>query len=822
MGEVYRARDTRLGRDVAIKILPASFASDATRLRRFEQEARTTGMLNHPNILAVYDVGAEEGVPYLVTELLEGKTLRDSLPLTLRKAIDYARQVAVGLAAAHGKGVTHRDLKPENLFITTDGRTKILDFGLAKVAEDASSDETITAGTTPGMVMGTVGYMSPEQARGQVADHRSDIFSFGAILHEMISGKRAFSGDSSIETLNSILKDDPPPLSDLALDRIARRCMEKSPEQRFQSASDLAFALEAESGSMMRAASSVSVRGPRRSYTAPAIAAALVVAAAVAELLAGRALFQTPLPMFHRLTYRRGYVLSARFTPDGRSIVYGASWDGDPLRVFLAQSDTFVSQPLSFGDADILAISSTGELAISPGRNLQGGEMPRGSLSRAPLMGGAPRSTLEEAMYADWSPDGASLAVVRSVSGKTRLEFPIGKVLYETAGWMSYPRVSPRGDKIAFLDHPVGGDDRGSVAVVDLSGKKTILSEEFGTVQGTVWTAAGDEVWTTGSHPGEYLCRLRAYALSGKSRDLFRAPMRLRIHDISKEGRVLMSFEEERNGIQGWDPHEQKERDFSWLSTSSPGDISPDGSLITFNEFAESPDYAVYTRRTDGAPPVRIGDGSGPVLSPDGKWVMVLLPTPPQQLVLLPTGPGDSRKVAREGIESIQQADWFPDGKRIAMWANERGHGARIFEVKLESGQRRPLTPEGVTYLLHPVSPDGKWIAAQNPDGAATLYSTEGTESRAIAGLGPDQVVLRWAGDGKSLFVAQRGHLPVQIERLDLASGKRTPWKELMPPDRAGVRSIGWRTIQIAAGGVGYAYSYQRNLGYLTLVDGIR
>jgi serine/threonine protein kinase len=250
MGEVYRARDTRLGREVAIKVLPASFTENADRLRRFEQEARTTGMLNHPNILAVYDVGTHEGAPYLVTELLDGATLREELPVPRRKALDYGKQIATGLAAAHAKGVTHRDLKPENLFVCRDGRVKILDFGLAKV-ESPETEMTRTAGTTPGVAMGTVGYMSPEQARGEPSDARSDIFAFGVILYEMLSGQRAFQRNTSFETLTAILKDDPPPLPDAGMERVVRRCLEKSPDQRFQSASDLGFAIDAMSGSTM-------------------------------------------------------------------------------------------------------------------------------------------------------------------------------------------------------------------------------------------------------------------------------------------------------------------------------------------------------------------------------------------------------------------------------------------------------------------------------------------------------------------------------------------------------------------------------------------
>ena len=258
MGEVYRARDARLGRDVAIKVLPSFLCTDSERLRRFEQEARAAAALNHPNILAVFQMGTYEGAPYLVSELLEGETLREQITrgrMTIRKAIDYGIQIARGLAAAHEKGVVHRDLKPENLFATKDGRVKILDFGLAKLTQPQSSSEhdapTLTEGTEPGVVMGTVGYMAPEQVRGEAADHRADIFAFGAILYEMLAGKRAFQKPTSPETMAAILNEDPPGISQVttnvppALQRVVHRCLEKNPEQRFQSASDLAFALDA-------------------------------------------------------------------------------------------------------------------------------------------------------------------------------------------------------------------------------------------------------------------------------------------------------------------------------------------------------------------------------------------------------------------------------------------------------------------------------------------------------------------------------------------------------------------------------------------------
>src|SRR5271163_2816017 len=280
MGEVYRARDSALRREVAIKVLPSFVSQDPDRLRRFEQEAQAAAALNHPNILAVHRFGTFEGAPYLVSELLEGDTLRQQLergPLPVRKAIDYGVQIANGLAAAHDKGIVHRDLKPENLFVTNDGRIKILDFGLAKLIQrrldSDGSAPTMTHGTDPGVVMGTAGYMSPEQVRGKIVDHRADIFAFGAILYEMLAGKRAFQRPTPSETMTAILNEDPPGISQIApttppgLQRIVHRCLEKNPEQRFQSASDLAFALEAlsESGiSSGVATGEGDRRGPRR------------------------------------------------------------------------------------------------------------------------------------------------------------------------------------------------------------------------------------------------------------------------------------------------------------------------------------------------------------------------------------------------------------------------------------------------------------------------------------------------------------------------------------------------------------------------------
>jgi len=518
MGEVFLAEDLRLDRKVAIKVLPPDFAKDEDRLRRFEQEAKATSALNHPNILTVYDIGEHEGSPFIVSELLEGEELRqrlDERSIPLRKVTEYAQQIVSGLSAAHEKGIVHRDLKPENLFITNDDRVKILDFGLAKLRESPASasglsgneDATRRALTNPGVVMGTIGYMSPEQVRGHATDYRSDIFSFGLILYEMIAGKRAFQEESAAETMSAIVKEEPPEITESnpnispSLERIVRRCLEKKPDRRFQSTSDLGFALES-----LSATTSSSGTGMHQIEAEPeqtkqirrplvyTFGLLLLAAGAIAGILGIGYFRRSTMPSYEQLSFRRGYINHARFAPDGQSMIYSASWNGSPSEIFTTRSGVNESRPLGLKDADILAVSSTGELAVLIKRQYIFQMSYRGTLARVPMLGGTPREIAEDVAEADWSPDGKDLAVVRFVDGNCRLEYPVGKVLYETTGYISYPRFSPKGDRIAFMDHELAGDNRGRVAFVDLVGNKTVISEGLSGEEGLAWSPSGDRL----------------------------------------------------------------------------------------------------------------------------------------------------------------------------------------------------------------------------------------------------------------------------------------------------------------------------------------
>ena len=840
MGEVYRARDERLKRDVAIKVLPVSFSTDPDRLRRFEQEAQAAGSLNHPNITAVHDIGTNEsdGAPYVVSELLEGETLRTALSggkLSQRKAIDYALQIAHGLAAAHEKGIVHRDLKPENLFVTRDGRVKILDFGLAKLTHTEAGPEvtslpTATGGTEPGVVLGTLGYMSPEQVKGKSADARSDIFSFGAILYEMLSGQRAFHRDSAAETMSAILREEPPDLSvtnqsiSPGLERIVRHCIEKNPEQRFHSAHDVAFALEALSGLSVPGleARSLKVRGRSPSLAA---VAALVVALA-AGLFAGRMIWKaSPAapPSFKRLTYGRGPIFSARFAPDGQMIVYAASWDGaQKPQLYSLRVESPESLRLALPSGRVESVSKNGEMLLLNIFQFSTGYAAIGTLSQSPLSGSAPRDLLEDVGNATWSPDGSEMAVVRAPQWRYRLEFPVGKVLYETTGWISDPRISPKGDVVAFLDHPLFGDDRGNVAIMDRSGKKKALSTGWESAQGVSWSATGDEIWFTATQAGASRA-LYAVTLSGRQRSVATTPSGMTLQDISRDGRVLFVESNARLGFLGLLPGEAKERDLSGLEWSYYPILSADGKTVVFTEQGEAggPGYSVYLRKMDGSAPVRLGEGAALALSPDGKWVLTdLIRSTPTQIVLLPTGAGEPKPFPKDSIEhgSGPFGDFHPDGKRILFVGHEPGRPSRVFVQDLAGGAAKPVTPEGVVARL--LSPDGKLLVAQTPEGLA-LTPVEGGPSRPIPGTAPGDRPLRLTADGRSLFLrADTREFPARVFRLDIATGRREVWKELMPGDPAGITLLSPEAI--SEDGKTILFSYARSLADLYLAEGLK
>jgi len=841
MGEVYRARDARLDRTVAIKVLPASFSADHDRMQRFAQEARAAAALNHPNILSIFDIGEEHGSPYVVSELLEGETLRERLrsgSLSSRKAIDYGLQVARGLAAAHEKGIVHRDLKPENLFVTSDGRVKILDFGLAKLTRLETSSEadapTLHAVTEPGLIMGTAGYMSPEQVRGQVADQRSDIFSFGAILYEMIAGKRAFHGETAADTMSAILKEETPELSETGrsipagLERIVRHCLEKNPAQRFHSAGDLAFDLEAlteisASGSKSGAQAAVKeTRNAELPRKLAGVAGLVVLTAAMIGLgwWLGRGSGAAAPAEYQQITFRTGSIGSARFAPDG-SIVYDASWEGGQRRVYLARTDDNGSRELGLKDAELLSISKTGELAIRLNTVFRGGYARVGTLARVPQNGGTPREVLDNVQDADWAADGQSMAVVRFVPETSywRLEYPVGKVLFDSINWISHPKISPDGKRVAFADHEnPAGDDQGSVAVIDPDGHESKLSSGWSSAEGIVWSPAGDEIWFTASNSGSAE-NLRGVTLAGKLRTIANVPGGMWLQDI-RNGVALMTTHQERLGIRGLAPGAKEERELGWLGWSLLRDISRDGKKVLFEEEADGggPNYTVFLRDTDGSPPVRIGEGEGRAISPDDKWV-ITKPVRGGPLSVVPTGAGEARQLTHDNV-SYGGVRYLPDGKHLLAAGIEAGHGARDYLIDVSNGNASPITPEGIVGTQ--LAPDGLKVAVTGPDGKWGIWPLDGSGLRPIPGLDAKYYISDWSPDGASVYAlsSQRREGVARTYRVNVVSGKMDFWKTFGADLPAGGAGVGGP--HFSGDGNAYAYVYDQVLSEAYVVKGLK
>jgi WD40 repeat protein len=744
--------------------------------------------------------------------------------------LDYALQIAHGLAAAHEKGIIHRDLKPENLFVTKDGRVKILDFGLAKLTQDEpgthTSLPTATHGTEAGVVMGTAGYMSPEQVRGTALDPRSDIFSFGAILYEMLSGKRAFHGDTAADTMSAILKEDPPDLNETnrnvspALERVVQHCLEKNPEERFHSARDVAFDLETLSNQSGTGSRLPAVTDQRRSYWKQAAGALIIILLALAgTYYASRNNAPLLTPHFHQLTFQRGSIYGAKFAPDGQSIVYSAAWNGAPKeQVYTTRTDALMSRPIDLLDSEVLSISSKGEMALR--QKSDNGIIPRGMLSVVPLTGGAPRELLGDVLQASWSRDGEFLAVVHFVGPECRLEYPVGKTIYATStGDISDVAVSPDGKRIAFFDHPNAGDTRGYVAVVDLSGKATRLTKEWSDLTGLAWSRSGDEIWFTGSDAG-INSALYAVNLSGQLRDLLHIPGRLRVFDISKEGQVLIANEATRQEVYGHRMGQDRDVDLSWFDWTLGRSLSADGQWAVLEEDGEGggPDYTVFLRKTDGSPAIRLGSGMGLDISPDDKWVASTSVKQPAPTVLLPAGAGQPITLADSQLFHTSNLRFLPDGKGLILVATEKGKAPRTYTLMLDGSAPKPFGPEGFRGTL--VSPDSNYVLGRK-DGAPWMVPFVGNQTpQPLSFVRAGEAVAGWTADSKSIYIGDVSSTPVKVYVADLKTGQRRLHHQHAPGDLAGVAGVG--SGRITPDGNFYLYTVARTLSYLYVVEGLK
>jgi dipeptidyl aminopeptidase/acylaminoacyl peptidase len=839
MGEVFRARDARLGRDVAIKVLPAAFATRPDRLLRFAQEARATAALSHPNVVAVYDVHVEGETPYVVSELLEGETLRDALlrgPLPPRKAIDIAVQVASGLAAAHQKGIVHRDVKPANIFLTSDGRAKVLDFGLARVIEAGDTDGIITAigadpATTPGTVLGTVGYMAPEQVRGEVVDARADVFALGTVCYEMLAGRRAFIGETSVEVMAAIVRSDPPELpgeTPPSLGRVIRRCLEKAPGQRFQSAADVAFALEAIAGSTTPS-EPIAVPAGIGSVRRPALRPATMATLLAGAVLGGGALWGVsravePRPAaevtYEAKTFDRLPVMNARFMPDGQTIVYSAAARGYVPEIYVISPTAEAPQRLDVPGGHVLAVSRRGELALIVNARYLAQRLYAGTLARMTI-GSAPRAVLEQVREADWGPDGESMAIVHDLGdGRDRLEYPVGNTRHEATGYLSDPRVSPDGTHVAFIAHPWRFDDRGAVMVVGTDGAARALTTELWSVEGLAWMPDGRTIVFSASANGGGQMQPMAVPADGGSphRVVLTAPARLIVHDVAPDGRWLTVREDLTFGVRARVPGTDGERDLSWLGSSGARSLSADGRQLLMVDVGQrsGPGYGVVLRATDGSQPMRLGAGSAQRLSPDGQWAAAIVASPPE-VVLYPTGAGAPRRLGGGRFDPVSSVEWFPDNQHLLVCGTETARLPRCYRTDLAGTTFTPVTDEGVGAAL---APDGATLLLAKQDGTVHVASLGQPGSRSIASLQAADHVVGWSRDSTAVYVQRGIEVPVRIERVDLASGHRTLAKTLAPEgvaDPASVSVADW-----IDDGRAYAYNYTSVPSVLFVVTGVR
>ena len=863
MGEVYRARDARLDRIVAIKVLPPHVVDSPGRRQRFEREARAASRLSHPSICALYDVGEQDDLHFIVMEYVEGETLADRLrrgPLPLAFVLRYAIEVADALDHAHHQGIVHRDLKPANIMLARSGasrpgspQAKLLDFGVAQLRTVDDSDlHAMTSAPTEqqslteeGTILGTLHYMAPEQLEGKETDARTDIFALGLVMHEMATGRRAFAGTSKASLIAAILEHEPRPLSVVRsespsaravaeeltpplLDRIVARCLAKDRAARWQTAADLRQTLQwiAEGYSQIEVATPSSMGPRRRERLAWMVAVGVAIAAA--SFLAVRPDSAGVRPMagatFKQLTFKRGWLTGARFAPDGQTIIYAPAWDGGPVQLYETRTSGPESRPLEPQGAGLASISSSSELAmLSKCRIFRGWCV--GTLARMPVSGGAPRPVLEDVAFADWTPDGRDLAVIRVVQGEYRLEYPIGKTLYTTMGWLRGLAFSPRGDRLAFIEHPVLSEESGVLKVVDLEGHATTVSSSWRTITGLDWSPRGDEIWFTGSQNGR-VGSLYATTLSGTLRLIFHAPGDLILWDTFRDGRLLLSASSSPPRARMTWANADGARELSWLDWSTVADLSADGRTVLFHEWGVGVGGvpAVYVRHVDGSGAARLGDGKALALSPDGRWALAVVEGAQPRLVLLPTGTGQIRVLPTEGLTNIYLGKWFPDGRRLLLVAESGDIVPRSYVQDLETGKRDPVA-DGAMAML--VSPDGRRILALDPSSRSyDLWPLDGGEPVALEGIEPDDVPILWspAENGRYLYLHGSEENVLTVYRYDRTTRRRELWRKLAPQDRAGVLSIatGRGEVAITPDGHSIAFTYWVSLEDLFLVEGVR
>jgi len=680
--------------------------------------------------------------------------------------------------------------------------------------------------TAEGTIVGTFQYMAPEQLEGKEADARSDIWSLGCVLYEMITGRRAFEGTSQASLIAAIINSAPVPVSQIApmsppaIDRLVRQCLTRDPDERWQSAGDVRRELEWIGTSSSQTAAVADA--PQRRRRVPqtlwgilgGVAITLMAVTGWTLLRPGAEHSHTSATVaFERKTFDQEAIFNAAFLPQGQGIVYSAARNGNSPELFLLRAGAMAPRKLAGAGTALLSVSPDGELAVLTGAVYFHHRVFFGTLARMSI-DGAPRPLVDGVRDADWGPDG-TLAIARQVEGTDRIEYPLGTVIYTTTGYVSEPRVSPDGSRVAFLDHQWANDDRGWLKVCDRAGKVTTLSREFWAIEGLAWLPDGRSLVFSGALDGGDLQPYAVKEGKGAARPILAAPGEFTVLDVDAEGRWLALGEEKRSGVVAH-PQDSPDIDLSWLDSNWNPHLSPDGRTLAWCNGHGGTNYQVVTRRLDGSPITVLGEGDVGGFSPDGKWVAARLADPPG-VVIYPVGAGEPRHLEGGPLEQFHAVQWYPDSENVLISGNEPGHALRDYRQSIAGGPPEPVTPEGVDGRL---SPNGKMILAEGDSGTWQLYPLDGTGPRQIAGVQPGDYLAAWSSNNDAIYVSLGADVPAHIDRIDLATGVRSSALTIDPDARAGLMSIFFNQ-RVWDPGQAYAYMYERRFSKLFVVTGV-
>ena len=816
MGVVYRARSLTSGEIVAIKVIAPKALEDPERLRRFRHEAKIASTLNHPGIVKVHEIGEEvlddQSRDFIVMELVEGRTLADRIggrPMAVTEALGYAIQIAAGLSAAHAANVIHRDIKPSNLIINNFGIVKLADFGLAKITEQPADPFSETRSvnldlTHDGTIMGSVAYMSPEQARGLPLDARSDIFSFGSVLYEMLSGRAAFGGDTIADKLSAVLTKEPPELVDIPSDLsvVLSRCLRKDVTRRWQSAVEVKSALEdiRSGGSNSTATTILRATSKRRVWLAAGVGLAAGLLPTV--YFANR---RKDPPNFQRLTFRSGDIDGARFAP-GDFVAYTARWDGDASALFTCQAGNREGRKIDGVSGTLMGVTAANEAAVL----VEGSNM----LSIVSLGGSEPRPRLDHVGDACWSPDGTTMAVSRVArAGPYALEYPIGRVVFETASRpASNLRVSPSGRDLAFFEHDASAGDF-QVSLIRDGTQHRVISSGWRVCAGLLWSPDGQEVWISAARNGEDP-KIYSITLDGRERVLGQMPGWVHLEDIAADGKMLVARTDSRLSIRMQDG--AGERMSSWLDSSNVWDICEERKLLVFVElgYGEGRNPSIFVRNLDGSPARRIGEGSRPSISPDGKSIVCIRRTIRKtdgttELAILPNGPGDAALLATDTNDPVEYVEWASDSQRILVFSKS---GTRLVTIQPTGVSPRIIAGVRATKA----SPDGKF-AAGIENRKIIRYSLQADGGKPLTQALDGESLVRWSSRG-ILTMRPDGKRWI-VDAIHPETGARTRLSDISPSD-AGGRLM--NPLVVSQSSNLYAYTVQQDSATLYLWRGFR